>query len=109
MLHHTTPHRTAPHYTAPPHRAGPCRRRYKQLPIYGDTVVQAYKGQKRETVPPHVYAISELAYRNMLQDREDQSILCACSSVLALRLPSIWRDLFHCVCVPSLFWPASLP
>lgn len=49
---------------------------YKSIPIYGEKVVQAYKGQKRETVPPHVYAIAELAYRNMLQDREDQAILC---------------------------------
>nr|XP_023999979.1 myosin-11-like isoform X2 [Salvelinus alpinus] len=27
-------------------------------------------------MPPHIYAISEAAYRSMLQDREDQSILC---------------------------------
>jgi myosin heavy subunit len=27
-------------------------------------------------MPPHVYAITDQAYRNMLLDREDQSILC---------------------------------
>ncbi|OUC47204.1 myosin head [Trichinella nativa] len=35
-----------------------------------------YKGQKRHEVPPHVFAIADTAYRNMLQERDDQSILC---------------------------------
>ncbi|MEE6506793.1 hypothetical protein FKM82_007860 [Ascaphus truei] len=35
-----------------------------------------YRGKKRHEMPPHIYAISEAAYRCMLQDREDQSILC---------------------------------
>ncbi|PIO33285.1 hypothetical protein AB205_0181500 [Aquarana catesbeiana] len=35
-----------------------------------------YRGKKRHEMPPHIYAISETAYRSMLQDREDQSILC---------------------------------
>lgn len=49
---------------------------YKRLPIYQDKVVELYKGKKRHEVPPHVYAIADTAYRSMLQDREDQSILC---------------------------------
>jgi myosin protein heavy chain len=49
---------------------------YKRLPIYTEKVVELYKGRKRHEVPPHVYAIADQAYRNMLQDREDQSILC---------------------------------
>jgi myosin protein heavy chain len=49
---------------------------YKRLPIYSESVVELYKGKKRHEVPPHVYAIADQAYRNMLQDREDQSILC---------------------------------
>lgn len=35
-----------------------------------------YKGRKRHEVPPHIFAITDAAYRSMLQDREDQSILC---------------------------------
>ncbi|XP_048473510.1 myosin-9-like [Rhincodon typus] len=35
-----------------------------------------YKGKKRHELPPHIYAITDTAYRSMLQDREDQSILC---------------------------------
>eukprot|EP01147_Barroeca_monosierra_P002016 gene2016-5090_t len=49
---------------------------YKNIPIYTDDAIQLYKGQKRDVVPPHVFAIADQAYRNMLQDREDQSILC---------------------------------
>lgn len=49
---------------------------YKRLPIYTEKVVDLYKGKKRHEVPPHVFAITDGAYRSMLQDREDQSILC---------------------------------
>ncbi|XP_043936530.1 myosin-10-like isoform X2 [Protopterus annectens] len=49
---------------------------YKNLPIYTEQIVEMYRGKKRHELPPHIYAISETAYRSMLQDREDQSILC---------------------------------
>ncbi|KFD61976.1 hypothetical protein M514_05674 [Trichuris suis] len=49
---------------------------YKKLPIYTEKIVELYKGKKRHEVPPHVFAITDTAYRSMLQDREDQSILC---------------------------------
>ncbi|TGZ64912.1 hypothetical protein CRM22_006176 [Opisthorchis felineus] len=49
---------------------------YKRLPIYNDEIIEWYKGKRRHERPPHIYAIADAAYRNMLQDREDQSILC---------------------------------
>merc|ERR1719494_263145 len=49
---------------------------YKRLPIYTEKVIDLYKGKKRHEVPPHVFAITDTAYRSMLQDRENQSILC---------------------------------
>uniref|UniRef100_A0A3B3TWZ6 Myosin, heavy chain 11a, smooth muscle n=1 Tax=Poecilia latipinna TaxID=48699 RepID=A0A3B3TWZ6_9TELE len=49
---------------------------YKMLPIYSEKIIDMYKGKKRHEVPPHIYAIADNAYRNMMQDREDQSILC---------------------------------
>ncbi|XP_057193384.1 myosin-10 isoform X3 [Triplophysa rosa] len=49
---------------------------YKNLPIYSENIIEMYRGKKRHEMPPHIYAISESAYRCMLQDREDQSILC---------------------------------
>ncbi|KAM7114374.1 myosin-9 [Molossus nigricans] len=49
---------------------------YKNLPIYSEEIVEMYKGKKRHEMPPHIYAITDSAYRSMMQDREDQSILC---------------------------------
>ncbi|KAF6200920.1 hypothetical protein GE061_005367 [Apolygus lucorum] len=49
---------------------------YKKLPIYTERIMEKYKGVKRHDLPPHVFAITDTAYRSMLQDREDQSILC---------------------------------
>lgn len=49
---------------------------YKMLPIYSDEITERYKGYKRHENPPHVFAIADTAYRSMLLDRENQSILC---------------------------------
>uniref|UniRef100_UPI00358E3D65 myosin-10-like isoform X3 n=1 Tax=Myxine glutinosa TaxID=7769 RepID=UPI00358E3D65 len=49
---------------------------YKNLPIYTEPIIDMYRGKKRHEKPPHIYAITDTAYRSMLQDREDQSILC---------------------------------
>ncbi|XP_062388682.1 myosin-11 [Sardina pilchardus] len=49
---------------------------YKMLPIYSEKIIELYKGKKRHEVPPHIYSITDNAYRNMMQERDDQSILC---------------------------------
>lgn len=49
---------------------------YKNLPIYTEKIIELYKGKKRHEMPPHVFAIADKAYRSMLTEREDQSILC---------------------------------
>uniref|UniRef100_A0A8C5CKM9 Myosin, heavy chain 10, non-muscle n=1 Tax=Gadus morhua TaxID=8049 RepID=A0A8C5CKM9_GADMO len=41
---------------------------YKNLPIYSENIIEMYRGKKRHEMPPHIYAISESAYRCMLQD-----------------------------------------
>ena len=48
---------------------------YKRYPIYTPTVVKLYLGKRRNEVPPHLWAITETAYRNMLQDLRNQSML----------------------------------
>merc|ERR1719284_62095 len=48
---------------------------YKRYPIYTPTVVKLYLGKRRNEVPPHLWAITETAYRNMLQNTKDQSML----------------------------------
>merc|ERR1719450_548179 len=48
---------------------------YKRYPIYTPTVVKMYLGKRRNEVPPHLWAITETAYRNMLQNLKNQSML----------------------------------
>jgi len=48
---------------------------YKRFPIYTQSVVKLYVGKRRNEVPPHLWAISETAYRNMLINSKDQSML----------------------------------
>ncbi|KAI6229370.1 hypothetical protein M3Y95_00524000 [Aphelenchoides besseyi] len=49
---------------------------YKHLNVYSEDLIEAFKGKKRHERPPHIFAIADCAYRSMLQEREDQSILC---------------------------------
>ncbi|CAK5015482.1 unnamed protein product [Meloidogyne enterolobii] len=48
---------------------------YKRLPIYTDSVARFYMGKRRTEMPPHLFAVSDEAYRNMLQNKENQSML----------------------------------
>lgn len=43
---------------------------YKNLPIYSEEIVDMYKGKKRHEMPPHIYAITDTAYRSMMQGKE---------------------------------------
>lgn len=40
---------------------------YKWLPVYSAEVVSAYKGRRRGDTPPHIYAIADNAYTDLLQ------------------------------------------
>ncbi|XP_035999112.1 myosin-7B [Fundulus heteroclitus] len=48
---------------------------YKWLPVYAPAVVAAYKGRRRADTPPHIYAIADGAYSDLLKNRENQSML----------------------------------
>ncbi|KAL3877462.1 hypothetical protein ACJMK2_035164 [Sinanodonta woodiana] len=48
---------------------------YKRLPIYTDSVIAKFRGKRRAEMPPHLFSIADNAYQNMLQDRENQSML----------------------------------
>ncbi|KFH65798.1 hypothetical protein MVEG_07901 [Podila verticillata NRRL 6337] len=48
---------------------------YRKLAIYTDEVILAYRHKKRHEMSPHIYAVSDAAYHDMLQDRDNQSIL----------------------------------
>merc|ERR1712130_216284 len=48
---------------------------YKRYPIYTHRVCKIYLGKRRNEVPPHLWAIAECAYRNMLQNKKDNAML----------------------------------
>ncbi|KAI9497703.1 P-loop containing nucleoside triphosphate hydrolase protein [Zychaea mexicana] len=48
---------------------------YRKLPIYSQDYIQSYKGRRRGELPPHIYAVADQAYHDMVQDGDDQSIL----------------------------------
>ncbi|CAD6194130.1 unnamed protein product [Caenorhabditis auriculariae] len=48
---------------------------YKMLPIYTDSVANMYVNKRRAEMPPHLFAVSDEAFRNMMSDRENQSML----------------------------------
>ncbi|KAI7872084.1 Myh9 protein [Spinellus fusiger] len=48
---------------------------YKDLPIYSDEYLQSYKGRRRGELAPHIYAVADQAYHDMVRNNENQSIL----------------------------------
>ncbi|XP_042887794.1 myosin heavy chain, muscle-like [Penaeus japonicus] len=48
---------------------------YKRYPIYTNRTVKIYQGKRRNEVPPHLFAISDGAYMDMLQSGLNQSML----------------------------------
>jgi len=48
---------------------------YKRLPIYTDSVARMYMGKRKNEMPPHLWANADEAWRNMMQDHENQSML----------------------------------
>ena len=48
---------------------------YCSLPIYGNDYVRMYKGQSREDTRPHIFAVSDQAFRKLVDEGENQSIL----------------------------------
>ena len=63
---------------------------YKRLPIYTEKIMERYKGIKRHEVPPHVFAITDTAYRSMLQGGLVFVLMC---SMLMLTINITW-DLY---------------
>jgi len=48
---------------------------YKRFPIYTARAAAIYTGKRRNEVPPHIFAISDGAYQNMMMLNENQSML----------------------------------
>ena len=48
---------------------------YKFNPIYTHRVSKIYLGKRRNEAPPHLWAIAEMAYRNMIQNKKNNAML----------------------------------
>ncbi|ORX65348.1 hypothetical protein DL89DRAFT_276173 [Linderina pennispora] len=48
---------------------------YYDLQIYGHEFVMAYRNKKRTEMMPHIFAIADAAFHDMLHTKENQSIL----------------------------------
>ena len=48
---------------------------YSELQIYGNDTITAYRGQNMGDLDPHIYAVSEEAFKLMERDSKNQSII----------------------------------
>nr|XP_061790615.1 unconventional myosin-Vb [Nerophis lumbriciformis] len=48
---------------------------YDELPIYGEEVIDAYSGQDVADMEPHIFSVAENAYRTMIREDKNQSII----------------------------------
>lgn len=48
---------------------------FRMLPIYTDEVLRSYRGKNRLEMPPHVYAIAESMYYNLMSYKENQCVI----------------------------------
>ena len=48
---------------------------FKQLPYFGEKEIHMYQGAAHYEVPPHIYALADHMYRNMLIDNDSQCVI----------------------------------
>ena len=48
---------------------------YCTLPIYSRDYINMYRGRSREEMKPHIFAVADGAFRNLVEAGENQSIL----------------------------------
>lgn len=62
---------------------------YCALPIYTNEYMRMYKGRSREDTKPHIYAMADEAFRNLVEEGENQSILVTCVRAAAVARVSL--------------------
>lgn len=48
---------------------------FKQLPYFSEREIEMYQGAAQYEVPPHIYAVADTMYRNMLIDNDSQCVI----------------------------------
>ncbi|TNN40398.1 Unconventional myosin-If [Liparis tanakae] len=86
--HHVTPSPRHHVTTSPRHHVTPSPRHhtyigsvlisvnpFKQMPYFTDREIDLYQGAAQYENPPHIYALSDTMYRNMMIDAENQCVI----------------------------------
>ncbi|KAJ3407393.1 Myosin type-2 heavy chain 1, partial [Chytridiales sp. JEL 0842] len=48
---------------------------FQRLPLYSPDIMREYSGKRRGELEPHLFAVAEEAYRNMIREKKNQSII----------------------------------
>uniref|UniRef100_A0A673MQW1 Osteoclast-stimulating factor 1 n=1 Tax=Sinocyclocheilus rhinocerous TaxID=307959 RepID=A0A673MQW1_9TELE len=48
---------------------------FKQMPYFGEKEIELYQGAAQYENPPHIYALADNMYRNMMIERENQCVI----------------------------------
>jgi hypothetical protein len=67
---------------------------WKRLPLYTDEIVAMYKGKKRRELPPHIFAVCDEAYRDMLLGTSACS--CTHTRTATHRVWGTWYGTVYC-------------
>jgi len=77
---------------------------YRRLPIYTPNVVNRYQGKRRTEMPPHLFAIADTSYRNMLVG---QRLTCLVSAARVPASTLFWLDKYECTIDQELAYTAA--
>uniref|UniRef100_A0A8C7L938 Osteoclast-stimulating factor 1 n=1 Tax=Oncorhynchus kisutch TaxID=8019 RepID=A0A8C7L938_ONCKI len=73
---------------------------FKQMPYFGDKEVEMYQGAAQYENPPHIYALADNMYRNMMIDRENQDVDNCLPTYYLYTLPVTLKQAY-CLSAPS--------
>uniref|UniRef100_A0AAQ4Q723 Osteoclast-stimulating factor 1 n=1 Tax=Gasterosteus aculeatus aculeatus TaxID=481459 RepID=A0AAQ4Q723_GASAC len=59
---------------------------FKQMPYFGEKEVEMYQGAAQYENPPHIYALADNMYRNMMIDRENQCVIISVAATEPLQI-----------------------
>lgn len=48
---------------------------YEILPIYSNPIIKQYKDVKIGELPPHIFAVGDSAYNDMIETNKDQCVV----------------------------------
>ncbi|KAL6031096.1 hypothetical protein STEG23_001910 [Scotinomys teguina] len=74
---------------------------FKQMPYFGEKEIEMYQGAAQYENPPHIYALADSMYRNMIIDRENQCVIIRLAFWFILLLLAAGHVAVHVLSTPS--------